>query len=672
MDFIPFLALRMGFYSSVFDMSNVECKVSILLAAPFDSSFTYTSDVFLAPGTVVEVPFGASNKKIVGIVVDDEINSEIDCLKPVIRCFDLVLSKKNLNFLMWVSRYTTISRGNVLRMVLCEKTVFSYKKEIQSKEMDVIFSDITLNEHQKTALEIIKNSDNRPCLLHGVTGSGKTEVYLSMAQEYLKNKQQVLILLPEISLTNQFASRIKQYFGAPPFIWHSGISAKERRSIWKSAASGKTLAIIGTRSALFIPFQNLGLIIVDEEHDTSYKQEEGGFYNARDMAIVLAKTFNAKVILSSATPSIETYNNCQEKKYAYAAINHRFGGSSMPKIELIDMRQNKFDGFISYSLLTDIKNTLAAEDQALIYLNRRGYAPITLCKECGEKLQCPNCTSWLVHHKNNDRLSCHYCSHSISIPNKCLHCGCENSYIPFGPGVERIQEELEAKLPNAKIAIASSDTMSSGMSSEEFIKSIYNNEINIIIATQILAKGYHFPNITLVGVVDGDLGLFGADLRASEKTYQLINQVAGRAGRAEKKGKVIIQTFNPDNALFKIIHGGEHTDFFDHEIMIRKQSNSPPFCRLVSVIVSGTNRELTRCVADKTMKTLRLALPTSIQIFGPSPAVIAVLRGRARWRILLKSAKNISFQSNVQECIEKFAHHRNIKIQIDVDPISFL
>ena len=556
-------------------------------------------------------------------------------------------------------------------MILAEKTVFSIKKFEKfpkySWDIEQNLKKIELNDEQKSACTAFYQSAGKPFLLEGVTGSGKTEIYLSLVADFLKKHQQGLILFPEIVLATQISERIEQYFGFRPQIWNSNISPKKRREIWHGALSGDCPLVIGARSALFLPFRNLGIIVVDEEHDSSYKQEEMGLYNARDMAVVLAHIKQIPTILSSATPSLETKVNAMNGKYGHALVSSRFGTSKMPSIHLIDMKQNRFQGgFISPILLNEIKETIARKEQCLIYLNRRGYSPITFCSSCGEKLSCPNCTAWLVYHKEFKKEICHCCGFKMDIPNTCKNCG-ENSFIQYGPGVERIFEELKQKLPNARIEIASSDTLL-GKNTEDFIKRVRNNEIDILIGTQILAKGHHFANMTLVGVIDGDLGLFGADIRSGERTYQMISQVAGRAGRGEKPGKILIQTFNPEHSLYSAMQQNNTEKFLNLEIASREKNSLPPFTKLASVIISGTNRELTEKIAHELVQKHI----ENVRILGPAPAPRFLLRGRTRWRILLKSSKNFPLSNAIKIWISSIKIPKNIKIQIDIDPISFL
>lgn len=660
---------------------------SVLPSGPFDTSFTYlTSDYGISVGDIVEVPFGRQ-KSVLGVLLacggDVRIPEGLQ-LKSISEDYPFNIGCDYIDFLNWVASYTLIPRGMVLKMILCEKGVFKSAKKchtssVSKKTIKNASKDscelIILNSEQQAAYDAIRlvstSADNlRPFLLQGVTGSGKTEVYLAIIRKVLEKGRQALIMLPEIALTSQLAARIEKYFGLPAKIWNSNITPRSRKEIWNAAISGERCIIIGTRSALFLPCKNLGIIVVDEEHDPSYKQEDGGFYNARDMAIVLGRIKKIPVILASATPSLESYINAQNHKYGYALIKSRFGVAKPAKINLIDMRQCKFGkNFISSNLLDLTKETLGKGEQALFYLNRRGYSPITLCKSCGNKLACPNCTSWLVYHKSINCMMCHYCGHRISIPEKCSNCGAEGSFIQFGPGIERIYEELSQRLPSARILLVSSDSASSVHRTTELCEKILKNEVDIIVGTQILAKGHHFPNLTLVAVVDGDLGLNCADLRSSERTFQLIQQVGGRAGRSEKPGKIVIQTFNPEHSLYRALRSNNSKEFIDLEIASRKKNELPPFSRFAAIIISGTNKMLT----EKTAQNLAKSFSTSrVTLFGPAPAPLFLLRGRTRWRILLKSSKKIALSKVIKDWLSTQKTPKNVKIQVDIDPLSFL
>ncbi|MDR3187176.1 MAG: primosomal protein N' [Holosporaceae bacterium] len=644
------------------------CVVSVLPSVPLDGSFSYLSEANLEIGDLVKVPFGM--REVIGLVTGDPVDANRE-LKKISSVLNFNIGAENCKFLRWASSYNLMPAGSVLKMILAEKTVFTVKgkNDLAPEKINAgDFRDIELNPEQNLACAKIVENECKPFLLDGITGSGKTEIYLSAVRDTLLKARQALILFPEIALTSQISLRVEKYFGFQPMIWNSNVNAVSRRLIWRQAIAGEPCLVVGARSALFLPFKNLGLIVVDEEHDSSYKQEEGGFYNARDMAVVRGNLLKIPVILSSATPSIESILNAENRKYGYASVKSRYGASQVPSVDLVDMRQNKFDGFISPILLNEIKRNISRGEQCLIYLNRRGYSPITLCQSCGEKIMCPNCSAWLVQHRNMDKLLCHYCGHKMSVPNVCGNCGAEKSHIPFGPGVERIFDELQAKLPTVRIEIASSDTIGSAKSIETLFQKIINNEVDIVVGTQILAKGHHFPNITLVGVVDGDLGLNGADLRASEKTYQLISQVAGRAGRAEKPGKILIQTFNPDHSLYAALKSNNVKKFLDLEIKFRRERELPPFFKFAAVIISGVNRELTKKIAQNLGETC----PKSVKMYGPAPAPLFLLRGRTRWRILLKSSKKISLNNVIKQWIFSQKIPKNIKIQIDIDPNNFL
>ncbi len=636
-------------------------KVSVLPVGPFDHSFSYLCENELAMGTIVKIPFGS--REVIGVITDDPVNDTLE-LKEVCKIFPYQLSKQHYDFLVWMAEYTLIPRGQILKMFLAEQTIFSLKKTERIEPQSFAFSSIQLENEQQCAYQAILQS-NSTTLLHGVTGSGKTEVYMRVVQDVLKTGKQVLIMLPEIALTQQTADRIKHYCGAEPLQWNSDISPSMRRRAWRLAESGTCCLVVGTRSALFLPYNNLGLIIVDEEHDTSYKQEEQGCYNARDMAILMGHQLQIPVILASATPSLESYANAICGKYQYITLKKRYGSSQMPLIEFIDMRQNKFNGFISPPLEQAIQRNISKGEQTLIYVNRRGYAPLTLCSNCGEKIACPDCSTWLVYHKKLQQLVCHYCGYRQNVPNDCHACGGTNTFIQFGAGVERIRDELLQKIPNISIAIASSDTLTSPQAVKDLITQINENTANVIIGTQILSKGHHFDNITLAAMIDGDFGLQGADIRTTEHAYQVINQVAGRTGRGDKRGKFLIQTFNPKQELYTILRNNE--DFFRHELEFRRRNNQPPFAQLAAIVLSGTNRTL----VEKTAKTLMNTPVDGAQTFGPAPAPIFLMRGRVRWRILFKVVGKKTLSHILRKWLHACSIPSGVKIQIDIDPYTF-
>ncbi|HEY9080325.1 primosomal protein N' [Magnetovibrio sp.] len=513
-------------------------------------------------------------------------------------------------------------------------------------------------------------------LLDGVPGSGKTEVYFEAVAEALKNAQQVLVLLPEIALSSQWLARFERRFGARPAEWHSDLGARDRRETWRAVADGKVNVVVGARSALFLPYRNLGLIVVDEEHDPAFKQEEGVIYNARDMAVVRAHLGAIPICLASATPSLETAVNAENGKYTLLHLPERHGGAVLPELDLIDMRREKLPAtrWLSPSLVEALDQTFAAGEQAMLFLNRRGYAPLTLCRTCGFRLACPNCSAWLVEHRVRGRLQCHHCGHTIAMPERCPNCEAEHSFHACGPGVERVAEEARIAFPDARVALASSDTLTGPRAAADLIERIERHEVDLIIGTQIVAKGYHFPMLTLVGVVDGDLGLAGGDLRAAERTYQLLYQVAGRAGRGERAGRVLVQTYQPDHAVMQAMKSGVRDRFIAEEVKAREDLHMPPFGRLVAVIVSGAHEH----AVDAQAASLSRYAPhyDGIEVLGPAPAPLAMLRGRHRRRLLMKLKPGIAPQPVVREWLERLGQakrrEKGVRIQIDVDPQSFL
>lgn len=510
-------------------------------------------------------------------------------------------------------------------------------------------------------------------LLDGVTGAGKTEVYFEAVAEALKQNKQVLILLPEIALSNAFLDRFKSRFGCAPALWHSHLSPAQRKTTWRGVAMGESKVIVGARSALFLPYADLGLIVVDEEHDPAYKQEDGVIYHARDMAIVRAHLGKIPVVLVSATPSLETIHNAWSGRYDHLHLPDRFGGARLPDIHLIDMRADKPErgNFLSPSLKKAVADTLAAGEQALLFLNRRGYAPLTLCRSCGHRMECPRCTAWLVEHKKSSKLHCHHCGYEMMQPKICPGCGDADSFAACGPGVERILEEVKTAFPRARTLLLASDTAESNDSLRDMLKDIREKKVDIVIGTQIIAKGHHFPSLTCVGVVDADLGLTGGELRASERTYQLLHQVAGRAGREAKKGHVYLQTWMPEHRIMKALANEARDKFLEVEAHERQAARMPPYARLAGIIVSGRDERQTLEVA----KALGATAPqqgASLQTLGPAPAPLARLRGRYRFRLLMRADKSLNIQKTIAAWIDAHKIPASVRVQIDIDPQSFL
>ncbi len=509
-------------------------------------------------------------------------------------------------------------------------------------------------------------------LLDGVTGSGKTEVYFEAIAATIAAGRQVLVMLPEIALTTQWLKRFTERFGARPLEWHSDLTGAERRLTWRAIISGDAGVVVGTRSALFLPFPDLGLIVVDEEHDSSFKQDEGVCYNARDMAVVRARLGNFPIVLSTATPSLETFVNVRTGRYKSLSLSERHGGASLPEIAAIDMRVEPMDSqsWLAPTLQEAVAHSLASREQVMLFLNRRGYAPLTLCRHCGHRLQCPNCTSWLVEHRLQRRLSCHHCGFSMSPPEECPACEVPETLAACGPGVERLAEEVAERFPQAHCEIMASDTMQSPTAAAVLVRQMQNREIDILIGTQIMAKGHHFPYLTLVGVVDADLGLAGGDLRAAERTFQLLHQVSGRAGRAARPGRVLLQTYRPEDPVMEALVSGTRDQFLTAEAEERERYGMPPFGRLAALIISGNDH----VEVERVARTLGRNSPAQegVTVLGPAPAPLSILRGRHRWRLLLKARRETNVRSTLRNWVAKVRIRGNVRVQIDVDPYSFL
>lgn len=538
---------------------------------------------------------------------------------------------------------------------------------------DPDFSPPKLTEAQQDAVNALNDGfqNPKPVLLQGVTGSGKTEVYCEAIATNLRAGKQSLVLMPEIALTTAMLSRFTARFGVTPTLWHSNLSAKQRRSNWWAIARGHAKLIIGARSALFLPYPALGLIVIDEEHEAAYKQEEGTLYNARDMAVARAHFDKIPIILASATPSIESHVNVLQGRYQLLKLPERFGGAKMPTIHRIDMRAENLPAtrFLSAPLLTALRETIAAGEQAMLFLNRRGYAPLTLCRSCGHRLQCPQCSAWLVHHKHRKQLQCHHCSYHAPMPPTCPACRAEDKFAPCGPGVERVAEEVIARLPEARCAVMSSDLLDNPQKIADLLERITRHDIDLLIGTQIMAKGYHFPNMTLVGIVDADLGLSGGDPRASERCYQLLQQVAGRTGRAEKPGRAYLQTFQPEHPVMKALANNDHAAFMTAELAERAAYDLPPYRRLAALIISSTDARIAEQFATEIAQ--HIPRHEKLRLLGPAPAPLALLRGQHRMRLLIVADKSLNLQVILHKSLSALKQPKTIKLQIDIDPYSF-
>ena len=569
---------------------------------------------------------------------------------------------------------TSVVKGLVTLGAVVEEEA---ARDLPYPRLDPDLNGKDLAEDQKAAAAALSKSvaggRYGTTLLKGVTGSGKTEVYLEAVADCLRQGRQALVLLPEIALTAEFLARVEDRFGTRPGEWHSGVTQTERRRLWRMAGEGSVGMVVGARSALFLPFRDLGLIVVDEEHDTSYKQEDGVLYNARDMAVLRASLCDAQVVLASATPCLETWVNAEAGKYARIDLTSRFGVAELPQMRAIDMRAEKLEAnrWISPTLAGAVRARIDRGEQALLFLNRRGYAPVTICRACGHQIGCDQCDARMVEHRFQKRLICHQCGDTKPLPSTCPSCKAEGRLAPVGPGVERLAEEVAERFPQARVAILSSDLFASARALKEKIVEIAEGGADIIIGTQLVAKGHNFPLLTLVGVIDADLGLQGSDLRAAERTFQLMRQVSGRAGRAEKKGEALLQTFQPEHPVIRAILSGDEENFWRAEAAERQASGMPPFGRLAGIILSSTD---VAQVFDFGMELARRDAPLrriGAQVFGPAPAPVARVRGRHRVRLLVKGPKGASLQAAIAEWVGQLKLPANLRLSVDIDPQSF-
>ncbi len=538
------------------------------------------------------------------------------------------------------------------------------------------FVEIALSAQQREAADIFSNAVRKaefaPFLLDGVTGSGKTETYFEPVAQALRMERQVLVLLPEIALTENFLHRFEERFGAPPVLWHSSLKSTERRRAYRAVSEGSAQVVVGARSALFLPFARLGLIVVDEAHETSFKQEEGVRYNARDVAVMRGHFEQVPVVLASATPALESLQMAESGIYAKIDLPSRYGGAQMPTIETIDLTEEKPPQgmWLAQRLVDGIEARLERGEQSLLFLNRRGYAPLTLCRNCGFRYQCPNCSAWLVEHRFTGRLACHHCGHEAPAPKTCTECGEPDCLVACGPGVERIADEVAERLPQARVFVATSDTLNSPGRAAEFIAAVEAREVDVIVGTQLVTKGFHFPELTLVGVVDADLGLEGGDLRAGERTYQQVAQVAGRAGRGSKPGEVLLQTRHPDAPVIAALAAGDRDAFYSAETEMRREAGAPPFGRWASIIISSEDDAEAREAANR-IGAFRPDV-AECMILGPAPAPMALLRGRYRYRFLINARRSVQLQQVIRRWLAAIDHPPGVRVAVDIDPYSFV
>ena len=570
---------------------------------------------------------------------------------------------------------SSVIKGLVKQGVVVEE---DSPRDLPYVPLDPDFSGVDLTTDQAAAADALRASVASGAygttLLKGVTGSGKTEVYLEAVAECLRRGRQALVLLPEIALTAEFLKRVEARFGARPGEWHSGVTMTERRRLWKMAGEGGVGLVVGARSALFLPFRDLGLVVVDEEHDTSYKQEEGVLYNARDMTVLRASLCSAQVVLTSATPSLESWANAQAGKYARVELTSRYGAAVMPEMRAIDLRLEDVPQgrWVSPTLQNAVAGRISAGEQALLFINRRGYAPTTVCRACGHQIGCDDCDARMVEHRFQNRLMCHQCGETKPMPQACPSCEVEGRLAPVGPGVERLAEEVTALFPDARVAVLSSDLFGSARALKEQIEQIAAGSCDIIIGTQMVAKGHNFPLLTLVGVIDADLGLQGSDLRAAERTFQLMRQVSGRAGRVEKQGLALLQTYQPEHPVIRAILSGDEETFWQTEAREREAVGVPPYGRMAGIILSSENAaEVFDLGSDMARRDGPLR-SVSAQVYGPAAAPIARIRGRYRVRLLVRADKGVALQGALKAWVGQFRIPNSVRLAIDIDPQSFL
>ena len=649
-------------------------KFPILLPNIFNHPFTYESDLELKIGDFVEVPFGKS--KITGVVWDEfENKTDKDFkIKKIIKKLNIPqLKKSTLNFLNWFAEYNIVPKGMALKLILLsgktvEKFDIKFYKDFSSEIKD---HSIKLTKEQQKSLNQINilNKKFNVHVLQGTTGSGKTIVYFEALKKILEKEYQGLVMLPEIGLTSQFEKKFIEFFGFKPAVWHSGITKKNKQIIWSGIVTGEIKVVIGARSSLFLPFKKLGLIIVDEEHDQSYKQDEGIIYNARDMAISRASFENIPINLITAVPSIETYENIKKGKYSISKLEQRYQNASFPNYEIVNLNNVKLgkQSWLSKKIIEKVNFHLEKKDQVLFFLNRRGFSPNVFCNKCFKSYSCPNCSINLVYHKNKNNLLCHYCGFKTSLNRECQKEG-DCNFIFSGPGVERIAEEVKKNFPSKKIEIFSSDTMNK-KNSKDKLEKIINNEIEILVGTQLISKGFHFPSLNCIVVVDIDLSSQGHDLRGAEKNLQLYHQLSGRAGRTGKPSTVYFQTYNTNTKIISDITNSNPDIFLDKEIEIRKQNNLPPFQRFISLILTGDNENKLEKEAFK----FKIFIENKVngKILGPVSAPIFRLKKKYRIRLLIRGPKTLKLQNSLAIIIANYKLSSGIKLSVDVDPISF-
>lgn len=640
-------------------------RAPVLMPALVAQAYDYFVPEPALPGTLVEAKLAGKTR--IGAVWNGEADAALadSKVKPVMRVLDLPPLKESYrNWLQWMSDYTLAPLGAVLSLAGLAYGAKATRSAYKAPQFAASLPALT-DAQSTAAAQLLAGG---PVLLDGVTGSGKTEVYFHAIAEVLAAGKQVLVLLPEIALTHQWLERFEKNFGAQPSVWHSRQTPASRARAWQGAARGEAKLIVGARSSLFLPFADLGLVVIDEEHDPSYKQDEGVLYHARDMAVARARFENIPIVLVSATPSLETIINVEEGKYRAVHLHERFGAAGMPEVKLVDMVQEPPErgDFLSPVVRNSIAETLEKGEQALLFLNRRGYAPLLLCRACGHRFECSDCSAWMVVHGRNQRIECHHCGHRDPMPKECPSCKADaDKLVPCGPGVERIAEEVRATFSEQRVAILSSDEE---IAAETWAQ-IERGEVDILVGTQMVAKGHHFPKLTFVGVVDADVGLQGADLRAGERTYQLLHQLGGRAGRGDAPGTVLIQTYHPQHPIMAALVKHDREKVMNLERDMRHEGGWPPYGQLAAILLDGVNGGAVRSAGQALARSA--PVDARLRVLGPAPAPLSKLRGQYRYRLLVKAQPGISLQRTLKAWLagKKFS---GVRIKIDVNPYYFL
>ncbi len=647
-------------------------RAQVLLPKVFNFSFTYnTNKKNLNPGDVVEVPFG-KNKEI-GVVWPGE-NKKLEKIKikninKKIEKFSL--NKNLINFIKWFAMYNMMPLGLVLKMAIGSNKNLFTRNDKDLNQTIIPGIKYNLNEEQINALNFLNLKKDKfdVSVLQGTTGSGKTLVYFERIKKIISEKKQALVLLPEIFLTNEFKSRFSDFFGFEPAIWHSKITPKNKRIIWKGIINNKIKLVVGARSSLLLPFKNLGVIIVDEEHDTSYKQDEGVIYHARDMAIARALFEKIPIHLVSSIPSLETFNNIRNKKFRHFKINNRYNDYPLPKTKVINLNLKKIkNNFISNESVEIAKKFLEKKEQVLFFLNRRGYAPYLICKNCGYKQICKNCSMYLTFHKNKNKAVCHHCSSEKKLLNKCKD-GKVCNFIMYGPGVEKIYEEVSKLFPTNKVEIFSSDYLKKKDHANSLFSRIANNEVDILIGTQMISKGFNFPKLNCIVVIDADFSGRGYDLRTTEKNIQLYHQLSGRAGRFSSDSLIVYQTLSPENITLNELIKNDPDEILKKELISRKKNFLPPFSRLIAIIVSSNSQSLSIDGAREIKKHLKKI--NDLEIMGPVDSPLLKIKKKYRSRLLIRFEEKSLKQKLVSKLLDSLKISNKIKLTVDVDPINF-